>query len=100
MNMHNPAHPGELLTGWLDDLSVSVTAFAAHIGISRVMLSRVLNCHAAVSADMDLRLSEALGTTPGYWLALQTQRDLWTARQTARERKRIKRMPIPDAVAE
>ena len=39
--MHNPAHPGELLTGWLDDLDVSVTAFAGHIGISRVMLSRV-----------------------------------------------------------
>ena len=66
MNMHNPAHPGELLTGWLDDLGVSVTAFAAHIGISRVMLSRVVNGHAAVSADMDLRLSEALGTNQGY----------------------------------
>jgi addiction module HigA family antidote len=73
MNMHNPAHPGELLTGWLADLSVSVTGFAAYIGISRVMLSRVLHGHAAVSADMDLRLSEALGTTAGYWLALQTQ---------------------------
>ena len=69
MNMHNPAAPGELLTGWLVDLAVTVTAFAAHIGISRVMLSRVLHGHAAVSADMDLRLSEALGTTPGYWLA-------------------------------
>ena len=95
MNMHDPAHPGELLAGWLDDLAMSVTAFAEHIGISRVMLSRVLHGHAAVSADMDLRLSEALGTTPGYWLALQSQRDLWTARQTARERKRIKRMAVP-----
>ncbi len=38
--MHNPAHPGELLQGWLEDLNTSVTAFAAHIGISRVMLSR------------------------------------------------------------
>lgn len=99
MNMHNPAHPGELLTDWLDDLSVSVTAFAAHIGISRVMLSRVLHCHAAVSADMDLRLSEALGTSPGYWLALQTQRDLWTAHQTAKDRTRIKRMAAPESVA-
>ena len=35
MKMHNPAHPGELLAGWLEDLDVSVTAFAAHIGISR-----------------------------------------------------------------
>ena len=96
MNMHNPAHPGELLTGWLDDLGASVTSFAAHIGISRVMLSRVLHGHAGVSADMDLRLSEALGTSPGHWLALQTQRDLWTARQTAKDRKRIKRMAAPE----
>ena len=96
MNMHNPAAPGELLSGWLDDLAVTVTAFAAHIGISRVMLSRVLHGHAAVSADMDLRLSEALGTTPGYWLALQVQRDLWTAKQTAKARKRIKRMAVPE----
>ena len=92
MNMHNPAHPGELLTGWLDDLGASVTAFAGHIGISRVMLSRVLHGHAGVSADMDLRLSEALGTSPGHWLALQNQRDLWAALQTAKDRKRIKRM--------
>ena len=97
--MHNPAHPGELLSGWLDDLGVTVTAFAEHIGISRVMLSRVLHGHAAVSADMDLRLSEALGTTQGHWLALQTQRDLWTARQTAKERKRIKRMAVPELEA-
>ena len=95
MNMHDPAHPGELLIGWLDDLSLTVTAFALHIGISRVMLSRVLHGHAALSADMDLRSSEALGTTPGYWLALQTQRDLWAARQTAKDRKRIKRMAAP-----
>jgi antitoxin HigA-1 len=96
MDMHNPAPPGELLGSWLADLTVTVTAFAAHIGISRVMLSRVLHGHAAVSADMDLRLSEALGTSPGYWLALQVQRDLWTARQTAKERRRIKRMPLPE----
>ena len=83
MDMHNPAHPGELLAGWLEDLNQTVTAFAAHIGISRVMLSRVLHGHAAVSADMDLRLSEALGTSPGYWLALQVQRDLWNAREHA-----------------
>ncbi len=96
MNMHDPAAPGELLTGWLDDMAVTVTAFAAHIGIGRVTLSRVLHGHVAVSADMDLRLSEALGTTPGYWLALQVQRDLWTAKQTTKDRKRIKRMTAPE----
>jgi antitoxin HigA-1 len=63
------------------------------------MLSRVMHGHAAVTADMDLRLSEALGTSPGYWLALQSQRDLWAARQTAKERKRIKRMAAPEMEA-
>lgn len=99
MKMHNPAHPGELLAGWLEDLDVSVTAFATHIGISRVMLSRVLHGHAAVSADMDLRLAEALGTTPGYWLALQAQRDLWTASETAKARKKIRRVAVPELEA-
>ena len=92
--MHNPASPGEILSGWLEDLQMSVTAFAAHIGISRVMLSRVINGRSAISADMDLRLSEALGTNPGHWLALQQQRDLWTAYQAAKKRKRIKPLTL------
>lgn len=90
LTMHNPAPPGELLSGWLQDLQITVTSFAAHIGTSRVMLSRVVNGRSAISADMDLRLSEALGTTPGHWLALQQQRDLWAAQQLAKKRKRIK----------
>lgn len=92
MDMHDPAPPGELLAGWLEDLNMSVTAFAAHLEISRVMLSRILHGHAAVSADMDLRLSEALGTTPGYWLRLQAQRDLWTASQWAKDRAPVARI--------
>jgi addiction module HigA family antidote len=62
--MHDPAPPGEVLAGWLEDLDMSVTAFAAHVGISRVMLSRILHGHAAVTADMDLRLHEAWALRP------------------------------------
>jgi addiction module HigA family antidote len=92
MDMHDPAHPGEILAGWLEDLDMSVTAFSAHIGISRVMLSRILNGHAAVTADMDLRLAEALGTSPGFWLKLQSQRDLWQARQKLGDRPPVERL--------
>lgn len=88
------SHPGELLTGWLEDFNITVTAFAAHLGISRVMLSRLLHGHSGITADMDLRLSEALGTSPGYWLALQAQRDLWTARENAKKRQTIQRMTM------
>jgi antitoxin HigA-1 len=92
MDMHDPAHPGENLTDWLEGLNLSVTAFARHLGISRVMLSRILHGHAAVSADMDLRLSEALGTSPGFWVSLQMQHDLWEARQRANERPPVARL--------
>ena len=97
--MQNPAHTGELLMSWLSYVSVSVTGFAAHLVISRVMLSRVLYFHAAVSADMDLRLSDALGISPGYWLAMQTQRDLWLAKQTPKERQQFKRIAASETVA-
>lgn len=90
--MHNPAHPGEILNGWIDDLSMSVTAFAQHIGISRVMLSRIMHGHAAVSADIDSRLHEAIGKNSGYWLRLQTQRDLREAKQRADTRPAVMRL--------
>lgn len=92
MDMQNPAHPGEVLAGWIDDLGMSVTAFSKHLGISRVMLSRILHGHAAVSADMDVRLSEALGTSAGFWLRMQGQRDLWEAQQRADGRQPVARL--------
>jgi len=90
--MHDPTHPGEVLAGWIADLGLSVTAFAKHLGISRIMLSRILNQRAAVTADMALRLSEALGSSPDVWLQMQTQRDLWQARQRASERPHVERL--------
>lgn len=70
------SHPGGTLSGWLEDLGMSQSTFAAHIGISRVMLSRILHGHAALTADMGLRLAEALGTSSDFWLRLHVQRDL------------------------
>jgi addiction module HigA family antidote len=83
MRMHNPPHPGSVLREYLGE--VSVTDAAKHLGITRVALSRVLNGAAGISAEMALRLSEALGTTPELWLGMQTQYDLW---QTSRNRRR------------
>ena len=77
------------LLGWLEDWQITVTSFPSHVETSRVILSRLVNGRWAISADMNLRLSEALGP-PGHWLALQQQRDLWTAQQLAKKRKRIK----------
>jgi antitoxin HigA-1 len=80
--MFNPAHPGRVLREWLGDMQVSEAA--AHLRVSRVTLSRVLNGKAGISADMSLRLSEALGTSPTLWIDLQTQYDLWRASRKKR----------------
>jgi len=83
MPMYNPAHPGEILKERLGSMSIS--AVADHLGISRVTLSRLINGKAGVSADMALRLAEAFSTTPDLWLKLQMNYDLGHA---ARKRRR------------
>jgi len=86
--MHNPPHPGEVLREWLAE--ITVTEAARRLGVTRVALSRVLNGAAGVSADMDIRLSKALGTTPGVWFGMQADYDLWHAQR----RFRAKVQPI------
>jgi addiction module HigA family antidote len=61
------------------DLPVITTA--AHLRITRVTLSRVLNGKAGISAAVAIRLAAALGTTPELWMNMQSQYDLWRARQ-------------------
>ena len=94
MRMHNPPHPGAVIREYLGELPV--TAAAEHLGVSRVTLSRVLNGATGISADMALRLSEALGTSPDLWMGMQAQYDLW---QAARARRR-KVAKLPHRAAE
>ena len=79
--MHNPPHPGPLIKSIIDEKRMTVSAFAEHIGMSRVALSRVLNERASVTAMLDYIISTALGQTPGLWLRMQTSHDLWQLEQ-------------------
>lgn len=78
--MHDPAHPGEVLKEWIPEC-MTITAAAEQLGVSRVTLSKILNAKAGISAEMALRLSAWLGTTPEVWLEMQSARDLWEAEQ-------------------
>ncbi len=93
MQMHNPAHPGEILAYYIQGRSV--TEVARHLRVTRPALSRVLNGKAGISADMALRISEAFKTQPEFWLRLQAQRDLWEASK----RKRLRIKPLPQKSA-
>ena len=85
MTMHNPAHPGAVLREWIPE-DMSVTQAAQALQINRVTLSNLLNGKANVTANMALRLSAWLGTTPDVWLGMQTAWDLWQAKRQPRPR--------------
>jgi addiction module HigA family antidote len=76
--MFEPPHPGRLLDDYLGD--VSIAEAARRIGVTRATLSRIRNGHAAITADMAVRLGELLGTSEELWLGMQIARDLWVAR--------------------
>jgi len=89
MLMHNPAHPGAVLAEWLE--GVTIKESAERLAASRQTLSAIIHQRANITADMDLRLADALGTTPGFWAGLQTDFDIWTASQQTRPH--IERVP-------
>jgi antitoxin HigA-1 len=88
--IYNPAHPGQVLRDYLENHNI--THVAKHIGVSRVTLSKILNCRTVITADMSLRLSAALGTNPSFWLDMQSNYDMWQARNRKRPRIRPLRM--------
>ncbi|MCO6504799.1 MAG: HigA family addiction module antidote protein [Snodgrassella sp.] len=77
--MHNPCHAGEILKQYLGETNISKAA--KHLGITRVTLSRIINGKAGISAEMAVRLSILLNTTPQFWLNMQVNYDLWKALQ-------------------
>ena len=82
MEMHDPAHPGEIVREeCLGPLGLTVTAAAEALGVTRKALSDLLNGHTGISPDMAIRLEQVFGSTADTWLRLQMQRDLWEARQ-------------------
>ena len=82
MAMHNPPHPGEFITRvYLEPNDLSGRELALKLGVAASTLSRILKGSSAVSPEMALRLSKALGRTPESWLAMQYNYDLWHARQ-------------------
>ena len=81
--MHNPPHPGETLKALcLEPLNVTITDAAKSLGVSRKILSAILNGQAGISPEMAVRLSIAFDTTAESWLNQQLQYELWHAERS------------------
>ena len=82
MNVSNgmrPVHPGEILSEELDELGMTADALADALDISTDTILTVLKGEGRLTADMALRLSRYLGTTPQLWLNLQKTYELRSA---------------------
>ena len=95
-----PTHPGAILReDVLPSLkSMSVSAFARSLSVSRHTLHALLAERSGVSAEVALRLGTLLGNGAQLWVDMQTKYDLWQAE--ARLHDELGRMqPLMLAVA-
>ena len=80
-----PVHPGEVLREeFLTPLALSVYRLARAIGVSRPLLNDIVLGRRRVTVDTALRLGRYFGTTPEFWINLQTRYDLDVAERTVR----------------
>jgi addiction module HigA family antidote len=87
--MFNPPHPGGIIKEALEAIPMTVSEFAAHIGVSRVALSRVINERAGITPEMSMKLSEAFGQGQrDIWFRMQNTHDFWRASQARRKKVR------------
>ena len=78
-----PVHPGEiLLEDFLRPLGLSQAKLARHLGISLVRVNEIVNGKRGISADTAWLLAHAFGTSPQFWINLQTNYDLATTKPT------------------
>ena len=81
-------HPGEiLLEEFLKPLGVTQVAFAKHIGVPVQRVNELIRGKRGVSPETAWLLSQALGTTPQFWINLQTSHDLVRRRPKRTVRK-------------
>ena len=75
--LKDPMHPGEVLKElYLDPLNMGAIAFARRLGVPRTRIERLIKGTTGVTPDTALRLARAFGTTPAYWMILQTNFDM------------------------
>ena len=75
-----PIHPGEhLFEDFMKPLGLSRNALARELRVPPQRISEIVQGRRSITADTALRLAQYFGTSPAFWLNLQTRYDLQTA---------------------
>ncbi len=81
-NKMRPVHPGEILREeFLKPLQMNAHALAMELKVPAPRVNEIVRERRAVTRDTALRLARYFGTTPEFWLNLQTSYDLKVAKQ-------------------
>lgn len=88
-------HPGEvLLEEFLLPLGISQNKLARDIDVPPRRINEIVHGIRSITADTDLRLARALGTSEGFWLGLQMDYDLEEEKKIINAKlQKIKRIP-------
>ena len=76
-------HPGEHLAEELKTLEMSAAELARKIAVPTNRVTQILNGTRGVTGDTALRLGHFFGTSPQFWLNLQTLYDVRMAEHKA-----------------
>jgi len=74
--INNPFHPGIFLQELLEDMNITAYRLAKDTFMPATRISDILKERRAITPDTALRLAKYFGTSPTYWLNLQTGYDL------------------------
>lgn len=73
----HPVHPGEvLLEEFLKPMGLSQNRLGLELGVHPRRINEIVLRKRRITADTALRLARYFGTSPQFWLGLQTDYDL------------------------
>ena len=84
-------HPGQHLAQELKEAGLSATELARRLDVPTNRITGILNGQRAITGDTALRLAHFFGTSPEFWLMLQSLYELRMAERKAG--KSIKALP-------
>ena len=76
-----PIHPGEILSDEMEELNMSASALSAVLGVPPNRLYQIVAGKRNLTADTALRLARYFGTSPEFWMNLQSIYELDLARK-------------------
>ncbi len=87
----NAIHPGEHLAVELKELNMSAAALARQLDVPTNRITAILNGERGITGDTALRLAHFFGTSPEFWLNLQSCYELRLAQD--KTNRSIKSLP-------